>query len=822
MSKKKKHIEPDDYFKRGPIEIARFGKFVHISSNWSKEEFEKQQTYLKEQLPKTISKLDTLVVKISGAIKKYHPLGLMHRAYWEMSHEHLCYQGEDEPFFETSETKKSVHSVLVLEYIQNVIAATSPDETCSHVEPTEEDWLKLKNDIQKLYDTLNLNYLICESATAKGSDNVAVSQIRHQAITHWINVRGERYTSLEITHLEDLLYNHRDSIKQTLGITPEILIAEISKIIHALTRGIGQAVEELADIRYQHFNPETLKNLQSDKSDDASALNADKFREALSELGIEKQVADATDRFFGFGLFDLQKISDLPITVLEYLSWNLGEDTSFLDGREQSGWPTRITPITKRPFLKIDGKFYCFNLYGLLDNFYRTVQRLVISIDSSLQNKWENIQKESTEALPLKYLERMLPGARCFKDLYYKHYPNDSVKKKYWCETDGLVVYGDVLLIVEVKAGAFTYTSPIDDFDAYVESIRNLVEKPAKQGARLVDYIKSAEKVSFYDKDKISEIVEIRGDDFRSIFICAVTVDSFTEIASRIQQLKPLGLELGQYPLWSISIDDLRVCADIFHSPLIFLHYLENRMLAYSNPKVGTVDELDHIGLYFQHNNYSKYTDELNLDSKSFLQFNGYREPVDQFFHQKLLGEAPEPLIQQGIPERLKQIIDFCSGAPRRNARLASFILDADAETRTMLSESIDTLLSKQAARRRVQMFSTTGEYRLSIACWQPHLFTPDSEFAHNYAMANILDQDEEDRMLLQLIFDPENILSGLAWSHVNKDDIPEHRKAELLNFQRITKEKRISAAKSKQGKIGRNEKCPCGSGKKYKKCCLA
>ncbi|GEM_PF-3237392 len=26
---------------------------------------------------------------------------------------------------------------------------------------------------------------------------------------------------------------------------------------------------------------------------------------------------------------------------------------------------------------------------------------------------------------------------------------------------------------------------------------------------------------------------------------------------------------------------------------------------------------------------------------------------------------------------------------------------------------------------------------------------------------------------------------------------------------------------KNKKNKIGRNEKCPCGSGKKYKKCCL-
>jgi uncharacterized protein YecA (UPF0149 family) len=35
--------------------------------------------------------------------------------------------------------------------------------------------------------------------------------------------------------------------------------------------------------------------------------------------------------------------------------------------------------------------------------------------------------------------------------------------------------------------------------------------------------------------------------------------------------------------------------------------------------------------------------------------------------------------------------------------------------------------------------------------------------------------------------------------------------------------ERQISAPPAKNifGKVGRNEPCPCGSGKKYKKCCL-
>lgn len=29
------------------------------------------------------------------------------------------------------------------------------------------------------------------------------------------------------------------------------------------------------------------------------------------------------------------------------------------------------------------------------------------------------------------------------------------------------------------------------------------------------------------------------------------------------------------------------------------------------------------------------------------------------------------------------------------------------------------------------------------------------------------------------------------------------------------------NSVKEKRVKVGRNEKCPCGSGKKYKKCCI-
>jgi preprotein translocase subunit SecA len=49
----------------------------------------------------------------------------------------------------------------------------------------------------------------------------------------------------------------------------------------------------------------------------------------------------------------------------------------------------------------------------------------------------------------------------------------------------------------------------------------------------------------------------------------------------------------------------------------------------------------------------------------------------------------------------------------------------------------------------------------------------------------------------------------------------PAPRRTPGVTLSRGTPERRPEAARTGQ-KVGRNDACPCGSGKKYKKCCLA
>ena len=88
------------------------------------------------------------------------------------------------------------------------------------------------------------------------------------------------------------------------------------------------------------------------------------------------------------------------------------------------------------------------------------------------------------------------------------------------------------------------------------------------------------------------------------------------------------------------------------------------------------------------------------------------------------------------------------------------------------------------------------------------------------------------DKQIVRNAKDPKNWGIAKTFAMAAKDagvDITNEKEMQkfmaLYNMQQLVKLKRDErktkpASKSKKAKIGRNDPCPCGSGKKYKKCC--
>ncbi len=755
------------------------------------------------RFPDVVREIDAHVSTIADQVAGLPPGRLLHRAYWE---------------YASLAITKRIHAVertgiiRMLDYVQSIIASV-PRAEQQHEDVSEEAWDRLHRDVKTLFDRITIEYQTCLTASRRAVDpqlDMELEKFRLRAESTWMHVRGKRYQPHECIALAELLAPHSDILIQLFGVSAEEIVQELIKILQKLSSGAALSILAL-----KKFHEDSIPRMQVIIASGEAETPDEVMKKIFEDPILAVQGKTAMGEALGFDLFDLAKVTRLPASLIDALTWEPGEDTEFMAPGEFAGWPLRSWPTMKRPFIRIDGRAMCFDVFGLFDNIYRAIQRIILKIEPDYREQWNFGQKEVSEAIPINYFDKLLPGNTNFRSLTYQWRTGSG--KEQWCECDGLVIYDDHLFILEVKAGAFTYTSPANDLVAHLASLRNLLEAPARQGNRFLDYLESAKEVPIFDEAR-SEITRLRRADFRQITILAMSLDTFTELAARAHHLAKVGLKLGPRAVWALSIDDLRVYADMHKNPLIFLHFVEQRMQSIKNLLIELDDEMDHLGLYIAQNNYEQFAREFSGGVESHIGFNGFREPIDEYYTAIVNGEVPTPPRQE-MPSRFSEIIDvLASSSKPGRSFLASFLLDSGGELRKMIADGIVNQLEGNSRLNRQRPLLIMGDRPFTVCTWSPAVPRVEGE-ALAYTQSIVAGNDGVQRLLIELEFDELDRLIDVHWQDVSLEGLDKEQLAKAFIRGEIGKRKRVALAR-KTGKIGANQQCPCGSGNKYKRCC--
>jgi hypothetical protein len=815
MTKKKKYINkvkkhyPDEAYNLGPISIARFKNINVIQNNLSEKQHEELMKRFADSYDEIIEDINKLVKEIQSIVSSVDPVQLMHRGYSQMFTDHIGIQSEHEI------GQEEIVSQRMVDYIQSVIAGTNQSE--ERAELNEELYEELKSKVSNLYTTLALPFTLADSAYRKANDanyDFEFDKIYTEALNLWVNVRGHRYAVHEITHLRDLLNAHDEEFKKLFGIEIEKFITGIDKIHISLTKGLGVALYKVQKA-YEDF----LSTLESKSSLTEEEYNKEIEKYSVKQAEDKSEISEEVRKVFSTDLFDVKLITDWPDILLDQLSWEPGQEKDFFADGKYCGWPLRIEPIKLRPFLKVDNKYYCFDAISLLDNIYRITEKMLRRLDKDYTNTWNSVQKEISENLPIQILTDILPGSEVYQNIYYKS--NTGKSKKEWTETDGIIIFDDHIIVIEIKASAFTYTSPATDFPAYITSIKNLLQKPANQSTRFIDYMNSSETIKIYN-DNHAVIDELSKNDYRQITACCISLDNFTTLASQAENLKGIGIDKNKYPIWAVSIDDLRVYRDLFTSPYVFLHFLEERNRAYNSEIINATDELDHIGLYFQFNRYvTQAEDMLSNNSMESIGWDGYRKDIDIYYSELFSGEENVVVPKQDYGPILGNIIEITSSKIKRGyTRAISILLDCDGLLRNELEKKILEVLNKQDNVKRPIPLNLPGTNRIIFFCRQQHFEYPDNVWMQEYFYKQLLISQLQEGLGIILDFNDHD-LEDVDFFWINSNNIPDSFKEKFASespeiFQRMKQNYLVQTGSKK---VGRNDPCPCGSGKKYKWC---
>jgi len=783
----RKGEKPDEYYNNGSIELVRFGETVSMRNLLSPEDQRIHMKRLSADYEKKKEEIDRKVVCIREKVSRCDPLQLL---VFSTSMGQLTEIGK------TSESDFSMDEIQTgraTEYLQSVLVSSENHfgNSTEHQEDPSGEFHSIMGDIHELYSMVDHFYFYWAAHVQEKQPNLDDELMKFivEAQMSYL-IRGNRYQVHEIEHLEGLLAPHDQVLDRLFDVSAGELIDGLRKLQYSLSQGYADALNDLGQA-FQDYEDATAKGVAWRPS-------------------IDRQVGD---KVFGTSLHDVVLVTGWDQKLVQALSFDLNSYHELYTDSDFSGWPIIDLPIQKRPFMRIGGVSYCFDYYNLFDNIYRVLQRTISRLEPEYGDQWAHVQQEASETMVEALFKKLLPGCSIYRNNYY---PMDKSPKEY-AENDVLVTYDKVLLIVEVKAASFTYTPPITDSEAHIKSLKALVEQADHQCERTRRYITDRDEAPIYDDQRNLKAVLKRSTNDQ-IFAFCVTIDDFNWFAAKADKLSFLHLKSDAI---SISVNDLRTYSGYFTSPLQFLHFLKQRQAATTTPRLALNDELDHLGMYIKYNAYSAKVGEFGPGTS--VRWNGYRKELDTYFGSLYHPELKEDKPEQVVPARIREIISLLeeSGIPNRVV-LSDFLLDLPFDRREEFSNQIDELLTRQKEIGRMLAVYAPAPFRYCVFVRQPGVRPMGERERSDYVYSTILYNQELDRLRIDLCYDQNDKLEKLEFMLCLSTEIQQEQRAELYEQARTNAVGRIKRYLRETGKkeIGRNESCPCGSGRKYKKCC--
>lgn len=671
--------------------------------------------------------------------------------------------------------------------------------------------------IEKILDELQIctyRYKLVQRSSKKLTKDEADYIMHSDSFKDW---SGKRYDVFEVQHHKDLLECLKEEFLDTYNFSLNDLYNGILELKNNFYFKFENSANELRSI---------VKKEKIDINDDGTY----NIPERLDDNKKQK-IEEYSNNIFSLELANIQENTKWTTFFIEQFIVDKEEYKEFWDNISIENWDRLINKIKYRPLIKIDDNYYILLEQQFYDNFDRIA---ILGMCQKLKNKREEIRARYTsnvEQVVLNYFKNIFNTKQIYIGNYYEY--NQKI-----IENDILLIYDNNVFIIEVKAGNFTPELASSDLDSHKETLNNLIVKANQQQDSLEKCLIDKKSVTIFDsnnKKTRNKKAEIKINDDTKIFKIIITAEAFNDIEARIDKVKILSLSENTLVF---CLDDLRVYSEYFRQhPCYFIQYLLQRKKAIGNKNIDLVDELYHLGMWIEYNFYNEY---INKRIKGFEEENDimgelgivaisgedWMEELDTYYNSLWFKKSKVSKPFRKTPKEIKKVIKFCEEniELENHTYLTTFLLNLNFDTQNQIEKII--LQSKEFYKnnRRPKYGYMT-------------LTKKDENDIDGVCISSIYDEQDIDKDVLfkdayaNMYLAKNNKVLVVVLYYDKKDEIVKvflrilspldygARTTEILNLAEALRCKRGIKLESK--KIGRNELCPCGSGKKYKRCCL-
>jgi len=661
---------------------------------------------------------------------------------------------------------------------------------------TKEVLSKIQSNIEELHQQLIYYFMITSTNKDKTPDDMKFLQA-----LGYLTIKGDSYPKHKIQLCRELFSKYDELLMNNYKINSKQLIDELVKIANTPLSNMEIQKKYILEMKKAHN--EYVKNSELAEKEGKLKEFFDDYKESAELKQTHdnlQQIEKDTKVSFHDSIF---KIHDtlLSTEILEQLSLTLGSNNIFQNGKIEY-FPMNESLIYKKPLVKIDEDFFCFNSPTMNYNLDLIIENLILNlIPQNKQSKQYYSKKgDYLEDISLELFQSILPNAQVYKGLKYNI--DDEV--------DGIIIYDNNIFIIEAKSNNLTIGAKKGNTDKIKRNTKDIVEKAYQQAIRAKSYIESNDFSDFRDKNK-KVILAIDKSKINNIYMINTTLEPLMHITANLNSLKRFGFVQGKDWIWSVYINDLRIISEIIDSPAEFLLYLERRIKFNDYPQIRTLEEIDIFG-HFLHNGI--YYDDIDFPEQHYMMVtDGFSQPIDEYYLSidgSLEKEIPKPSFLNKC--KTKKIVKKIETTNKENSTILSkFLMSYDEQHQLEIDKQVSNILNKQ--RKNFSM-SLNSENKGFTFIHDSYENKKDMEF-----YCKVMSYEHKINNWFLIFVDgltPDNLKLDFKYFYFDNkyDEVLEKEVCELRG-------RRLLQTATIVKKVGRNEPCPCGSGKKYKKCCI-
>lgn len=468
--------------------------------------------------------------------------------------------------------------------------------------------------------------------------------------------------------------------------------------------------------------------------------------------------------------------------------------------------------LNSKPLIEIDKDSYFVPINYLVSEAVYETPFYWMMEDESYRDKLGMNRGQTGEEMTYSLLSKVFGEANTYKSVTVE------IQKGYEAtDIDVLCILGNKALCVQIKSKKLTLLSKRGDNNQLNKDFKGAIQDAYDQGLisrlHLLD-----KKASFYKEDNTELMLTESIDE---VFILGITTENYPSLAHQAHVM--LRKEENEpYPLF-LTIFDLELLVHYLNKPHDFLYYVRQRIRLMDYFKAD--EEMVYLGYHLQHKLWKlEKADYVTIDSDygylidrnyyplkaGFSHFVSNNDPIKNRWKDENFDLLYDELCKFKTPKTVDIIFNLLDWSGKGRSDLASYIIEtrhktlSDQETHSITTSTSDEDLPGFGVayislgtndlielREMVLLLSKARKYRNKCDSWLGIGSILDSGNLIDFMCYNDTEWKYNENL--------ENIAKTVLDNNSNKKLI-------LLDGRR---------------KIGRNDLCPCGSGKKYKKCCL-